>query len=158
MYAITLHQPWATLIALGIKTVETRSWPAPERLLGQTFAIHAGKQMVRRPGDRIEQKLRDRLGEEWSRAIPAGAVLATVTLAGMARVEYVDPMSGHAVHDGRTEVGCAVGSGRTPIDPWGDFSSGRWLWFLEDVESLPEPIPAVGRQSFWRWVENSDVS
>ena len=25
VYAITLHQPWASLIALGIKTVETRS-------------------------------------------------------------------------------------------------------------------------------------
>ena len=158
MYAITLHQPWATLIALGIKAVETRSWPVPGRLLGQVIAVHAGKRVVRRPGDRIEQKLRIRLWEDWIRTIPAGAVLATVTLAGMAQVEYVDPMTGHAVHDGRTEVGCAAGTGRTPIDPWGDFSAGRWLWFLNDVESLPEPIPAVGRQSFWRWVENSDVS
>ena len=158
MYAITLHQPWATLIALGIKTVETRSWPAPERLLGQIIAVHAGKRVARRPGDRIEQKLRDRLGEEWSRAIPAGAVLATAVLAGMARVEYVDPIAGHAVHDGRTEVGCATGRGRTPIDPWGDFSPGRWLWFLDDVMALREPVPAVGRQSFWHWVENSDVS
>ena len=158
MYAITLHQPWATLIALGIKTVETRSWPAPERLLGQVIAVHAGKRVVRRPGDRIERELRARLGDDWSRTIPARAVLATVTLAGMARVEYVDPMTGHAVHDGPTEVGCAAGSGRTPIDPWGDFSSGRWLWFLDGVEVLPEPVPAVGYQSFWRWVENSDVS
>ena len=28
MYVITLHQPWASLIARGFKTVETRSWPA----------------------------------------------------------------------------------------------------------------------------------
>ena len=151
MYAITLHQPWATLITLGIKTVETRSWPAPERLLGQVIAIHAGKRVVRRPDDRIEQKLRAQLGEEWNRAIPAGAVLATATLAGMARVEYVDPMTGHAVHDVDTEIGCAAGTGRTLIDPWGDFSAGRWLWFLDDMEALPEPVPAVGRQSFWRW-------
>ena len=26
VYAITLHQPWAPPIALGINTVETRSW------------------------------------------------------------------------------------------------------------------------------------
>lgn len=158
MYAITLHQPWATLIALGIKTVETRSWPAPERLLGQVIAVHAGKRTVRRPGDCIEQKLRVRLGEDWIRTIPAGAVLTTGTLAGMARVEYVDPMTGHAVHDGRTEMGCAVGVGRTLIDPWGDFSSGRWLWFLDDMEVLPEPVPAVGHQGFWRWTENNKVS
>ena len=158
MYAITLRQPWATLIALGIKTVETRSWPAPERLLGQVIAVHAGKRVVRRPGDRIEQELRARLGEEWSRAIPAGAVVATATLAGMAQVEYVDLPSGHAVHDIGTETGCAVGAARTRIDPWGDFSARRWLWFLTDVAALSVPIPAVGRQSFWRWVENGVVS
>lgn len=151
MYAITLHQPWATLIALEIKTVETRSWPAPERLLGRVIAVHAGKRMVRRPGDRIEQKLRARLGEDWVRTIPAGAVLVTATLAGMARVEDVDPMTGHAVHDVGTEMGCAVGTRRTLIDPWGNFSAGRWLWFLAEVKALPEPVPAVGRQGFWRW-------
>ena len=47
MYTITLHQPWASLIALGIKTVETRSWPAPARLVGQTIAVHAGKPIIR---------------------------------------------------------------------------------------------------------------
>ena len=50
MYAITLHQPWASLIALGIKTVETRSLPAPALLVGQTIVIHAGKQVVKKPG------------------------------------------------------------------------------------------------------------
>ena len=150
MYAITLHQPWATLIALGLKNVETRSWPAPVRLLGQTFAIHAGKHLVRQPGEAIERELRARLGEEWSRAIPTGVVLTTVTLAGMARVEYVDPMTGHAVHDGRTDMECAVGVARKKVDPWGDFSAGRWLWLLTDVKALPEPIAAVGHQSFWR--------
>ena len=157
MYAITLHQPWATLIALGLKNVETRSWPAPVSLLGQTFAIHAGKRLVRQPGEAIERELRARLGEDWVRTIPTGAVVATATLAGMARVKYVDLASGHAVHDVDTEMGCAVGAGRTEIDPWGDFSAGRWLWLLTDVKALPEPIPAVGHQSFWHWIENGDV-
>ena len=157
MYAVTLHQPWATLIALGVKTVETRSWPAPARLLGQVIAIHAGRRVVRRPGECIERELWDHMGEDWIRTIPTGAVLATAVLAGMARVEYVDPISGHAVHEAGTEMGCAVGAARTRIDPWGDFSAGRWLWFLDDVEALPEPAPAVGRQSFWRWIENGDV-
>ena len=151
MYAITLHQPWATLIALGMKDVETRSWPAPGRLLGQVIAVHAGRRVVQQPGDCIERELRDRLGEDWIRTIPTGAVVATATLAGMAQVEYVDLTSGHAVHDAGTEMGCAVGVEQTSIDPWGDFRSGRWLWFLNDVEALPEPVPAIGRQSFWQW-------
>ena len=58
VYAITLHQPWASRIALGIKTVETRSWPAPARLLGRRIAVHAAKRVVRRPGDPIERELR----------------------------------------------------------------------------------------------------
>ena len=37
--ALTLHQPWASLIALGVKTIETRSWSTPYR---GPLAIHAG--------------------------------------------------------------------------------------------------------------------
>ena len=29
-----------------------------------------------------------------------------------------------------------------PVDPWGDFTIGRWMWFLEDIEKLPQAIPA----------------
>ena len=114
-------------------------------------AVHAGKRLVRQQGERIEQELLAQWGEDWRVIIPTGAVVATATLAGIAQVECVDPPSGHAVPDPWAEVGCAAGRGRTPIDPWGDFSSGRWLWFLDDVEALPEPLTAVGRQSLWRW-------
>lgn len=43
MNAITLHSPWAELIAIGAKQVETRSWPAPPTAIGQFIAIHSGK-------------------------------------------------------------------------------------------------------------------
>lgn len=151
VYAITLHQPWASLIALGFKTVETRSWPAPARLVGRRTAIHAGKRLVRRPGDAIERELRARWGEDWRVIIPTGAVVATAVLSGMAQVAHIDPLTGQAVHDPDTEVGCVVGMGRSSIDPWGDFSPGRWLWFLDDVGALPDPVPAVGHQGFWHW-------
>ena len=42
MKALTIRQPWATLIALGVKTIETRSWRSPASLIGQRLAIHAG--------------------------------------------------------------------------------------------------------------------
>ena len=32
MKALTLHQPWASLIAHGVKTIETRSWAPPRSL------------------------------------------------------------------------------------------------------------------------------
>lgn len=39
MKALTLHQPWASLVALGVKTVETRGWATSYR---GPLAIHAG--------------------------------------------------------------------------------------------------------------------
>lgn len=39
MKALTLHQPWASLVALGVKTIETRSWGTSYR---GPLAIHAG--------------------------------------------------------------------------------------------------------------------
>ena len=151
MYAITLHQPWASLIVLGIKTVETRSWPPPVRLLEQNIAIHAAKLVVREPGPAIDAAMVGLMGEDWRRVIPAGMVVATATLAGMARVERANLADGYATHEPGTEAGCTVGKGKSRIDPWGDFSPGRWLWFLTEVKPLPEPVPAIGRQSFWRW-------
>lgn len=40
MKALTLWQPWASLVALGIKTIETRSWSTQYR---GPLAIHAAK-------------------------------------------------------------------------------------------------------------------
>jgi hypothetical protein len=37
--ALTLHQPWASLVAVGAKTIETRSWST---LYRGPVAIHAG--------------------------------------------------------------------------------------------------------------------
>ena len=91
MYAITLHQPGASLITLGVKTVETRAWPAPARLVGQTIAIHAGKRVLRKPGVAVENQLRARLGEDWHRTIPAGVVLATATLESWPETGAVPP-------------------------------------------------------------------
>lgn len=43
MKAITLHQPWASLVALGVKSIETRSWSTNYR---GPLAVHAS---LRRP-------------------------------------------------------------------------------------------------------------
>jgi hypothetical protein len=43
MKAITLHRPWSSLIACGLKTIETRTHDRLRRLAGQTIAIHAAQ-------------------------------------------------------------------------------------------------------------------
>lgn len=97
MKALTLYQPWATLVALGAKRVETRSWHTHYR---GTLAIHAGSRPVptgARVGDYSVVRDADLAAdapsfvvrwpefaslnphERWW-ALPLGAVVATCTL------------------------------------------------------------------------------
>lgn len=43
MKIISLHQPWASWVALGWKTIETRTHTRFKNLVGQTIGIHAAK-------------------------------------------------------------------------------------------------------------------
>ena len=42
MKAMTLYEPWASFIAYGLKTIETRTHDRFRCLVGQRIAIHAG--------------------------------------------------------------------------------------------------------------------
>lgn len=42
--ALSLHQPWASLIAVGAKTIETRSWRTEHR---GRLLIHAARHIAR---------------------------------------------------------------------------------------------------------------
>lgn len=46
MIALSIRQPWATLILLQGKDVENRSWPCPAKHIGQTVLIHASSSLV----------------------------------------------------------------------------------------------------------------
>lgn len=123
--AISLHQPWAELIALKLKRHETRSWRYPARLEGQRIVIHAAKRPIRRQD--IAPELWERLK---SIDLAFGAYLVTARLAGCFPTESAVPKS-------RLDYLA------------GDWSPGRFAWALEDIRRLPNPIPATGRQSLW---------
>ena len=48
MKALTIWQPWASLIAMGAKPYEFRGWKPPKSLIGQRLAIHAGARPVKK--------------------------------------------------------------------------------------------------------------
>ena len=145
MKAITLWQPWASLIANGTKTIETRSWAPPRSLLGQRIAIHASARFDRTVREACVQHL-GHLTENY----PLSVVVATAVLSGFGLVSARIGRSGEEVYVNRYHH---EGSGfvDVPVDPYGDFSPGRWLWFLEDVLRVDPPAPAKGRQGFWNW-------
>lgn len=175
MKALTIRQPWASLIALGVKTIETRSWRAPQSLIGQTIAIHAGKWQPE-PGNEygtgwwwhddcgdpiiVEQKP----AHGWNQApAPLGAIVATATLADCLPMvdaedyEYGDVTAPHLAvlpsgsaawwyASDEDQIGRDV-SGQVP---YGDFQPGRWAWMLTDVQPC-DPVPAKGKQGLWNW-------
>ena len=145
MKTLTLYQPWASLIAYGVKTIETRSWGPPRWLVGQRVAIHAGKRVVAPQSLNPETRraIADCYGEQWLEEIPKGAVVATAVLANALKVK---------ASDGRqVTLWGASATGPVDADPYGDFGPGRWLWFLQDVFPYSSPIPAVGRMGLWDW-------
>lgn len=154
MKTISLWTLWAMLIAYGHKKIETRSWPAPKGLIGQRIAIHATKSM---PGW-VKKLLRGFAGllkieyegswlQQLERGIgPFGKVVATAKLVGCEKI-----ISNEKYH----RIAC-LESGRDVTDPeyyFGDYTPGRYAWILEDIQPLPEPVPAKGMQGLWEWKE-----
>jgi len=110
--ALTLWQPWASLVALGVKRYETRSWRTSYR---GRLAIHAAKRLVPVEGY-AGALIAARLGEAGLRldSLPLGAVVATCTLVDCYPVES---LWGELVDMG---------------DEWafGDWRIGRYAWRL----------------------------
>lgn len=46
MKALTIWQPWASMIMAGVKPFEFRSWRPPRATIGQRIVIHAGARPV----------------------------------------------------------------------------------------------------------------
>lgn len=136
--AITLHQPWASLIACGQKEYETRSWRPPTHRECPPLAIHAGLRVYTPHEDDPLASLLD-LAELDLATVPRGAVVA------VCRLGVVRP----------TEVWWASVSAAERAA--GDWSEGRWAWELYDVEALAKPIPAKGHQGLWWWEVPSDA-
>lgn len=142
MKCLTLTQPYATLIATGAKTIETRSWQAPRSAIGQPLAIHAAKGM---PFD-----------EAWFAMYQIDVIREALSSAGY---RCLDDLERGAVVATCRLVDCVPTAGieQTPAVDWlsdaelamGDLSDGRYAWLLADVRRLTDPIPARGGLGLW---------
>jgi len=142
MKAITLTQPWATLVAIGAKKIETRSWRTEHR---GPIAIHAAKNMPRSASALIGREPFRRhlypapvyVGRPCH--LPRGVIVATAVLVAVRPTKF---LSGPSVH---------VPDPSTDEYAFGDYTPGRFMWFLEDVVALSEPVPARGALGLWEW-------
>lgn len=126
-FALSLTQPWASAMALGLKRIETRSWSTSLR---GPVAIHASKGF---PVAAKEFALCEAFpyfehGPDW---FPRGAIVAVGILVDVSPAERV---RGHLVD---REIF------------FGDYSDGRFAWHFENIRALPVPVPATGRLGIW---------
>ncbi len=137
MKALTLWQPWATLVAVGAKRIETRSWGTSYR---GWLAIHAArywsKETRRLCGG---EPFLSTLQPHWvmgPRDLPAGCVVAICRLVACERM--TEPL---------------IAMVEEPERSFGDYRPGRYMWMLGDVRLLGPYglIMATGRQGLWDW-------
>jgi activating signal cointegrator 1 len=201
--AWSLWQPWATLVALGEKRIETRSRPMKYRgplaihaaLTTKGFDLLTGDCDGKQEGDWRYGYIGDwqasycfRTGDEGTRgdaemvnledgghvALPLGAVVAKANMTECLHITAWNPtpmMLGETlprwaarlldvpgemlVRDyldvPRVPPGDPEAEDLTDEIPYGDFTPGRYGYLLADIEALPEPVPAKGKQGLWEW-------
>lgn len=138
MKALTVRQPWATLLVAGIKHMETRTRDTKHR---GVLAIHAGMHMPCRIGETID--------------IGAGFTVERDSTAGLLLRGLRQPY--------RLPVGAVIGavelfqtrkttSGEHGPDnrelALGDHSPGRWAWSTASAIRT-DPMPIRGQLGLW---------
>lgn len=161
MKAISLWQPWATLVAVGAKHIETRSWGTRYR---GPVAIHAARTTVQLNALRECPHFHAVLASGVI-GFPLGEIIATAHLADVWRVERLE----RAHRNRNTELDSGIAETlrfwghdedtiRRSLHRWdltdqerafGDYSAGRFGWLLDDVVKLDRPIPFRGKQGLF---------
>ena len=127
MKALSLWQPWASLVADERKRIETRSWRPPQWLVGHTIAIHATQ--------KVDRDAAEDFGYD-AELIPRGAIVATARLDSW--IQFTDENTEHISDEEKR---------------YGDFYPGRFGWILTDVRKFASPVPTRGHQGIFDWVQ-----
>lgn len=156
MKAITLYQPYASLVACGVKTIETRSWGTGYR---GVLAIHAAKTVPADwadEGDELCRRFKEQLGGRVlgdSHSLFGGAVLprgAIVAMADLWACAQYNPtiqrleLAARDRGDGAPFVDISHNDRAT-----GYFAHGRVGWLLCNVRALKNPVAVSGQRGLW---------
>lgn len=147
MKALTVWQPWASLIVAGAKAYEFRRWPAPKALVGQRVAVHAG---VRKPTRDDVQDLLYRLehGQEAELAMDAAKALPIVRRALALPRSAIIGTAVLGEPKRASDLHLIADSDRIDHHVWG--------WPMLEPAPLEPLQPARGAQGFWDWTPQQD--
>lgn len=159
--ALTVYQPWATLIILGAKPHEFRKWNFTDRpyladLVGKRIVIHAS---ARRPPidelddvlcriDDGESALKDGIARPLVWKLRA-ALKARGKDADLSQIAPLSAALGTAVI-GEPRSVADIFRGM-PIADSDRLDHSLYGWPMVDPKPFPQPIPSAGAQGFWNW-------
>jgi len=135
MKALSLWQPWATLMAAGLKKVETRGWFTAYR---GPLLIHAAK---RKPKREELEDICEALEMFWDKTGIDCEILEDMTYGAI------------LCHVGLIKC-LATSSNVIPsideIEYWlGNYEDGRFMWTTDNLIKFDTPIPYRGSQGFF---------
>jgi hypothetical protein len=133
MKALSIRQPWANLISLGIKTIETRTWKTDYR--GQ-LAIHASKSIDKSGVGYLEGYF-SRENQFCFSVYPLGQIIALCSLVDI--IEYANVQTFLSDMEKHLSPGYV-----------------RYGWVLDSVVILNQPVPYRGKLGLWDWQQGSD--
>lgn len=147
MKALTIWQPWASLVMILAKPIEWRKWAYTDRnpgLVDKRIVIHAGSRPIR-PQEVFD--IRKRLEDGNSSLIPELALPLIEKLLAAPKCRGVLPLA--------AALGTAILRKPRSVDslfsqPDSDRVTHHMFgWPLSDVRRFDEPIPMRGMQGFW---------
>jgi len=150
---LSLWQPWASLVVLKEKLIETRSWATSYRGL---LAIHS---TLRFTNEQQQLCNRSPFKEALEKHgftpdnLPFGCVIGFCKLRDIMEIAH-GYMAGIDHTTNETFIqGIPKGNERA----FGDYRVGRYAWIMDDIRKLETPIKAIGRQGLWKWSVPEEV-
>ncbi len=146
MKTISLWQPWASLMAVELKMIETRGWYTSYR---GPLAIHATKGFPAEAQELAEyfmlaspevERRFEACGYRTVDDLPRGAVVAVTELVDCKKMtpEFLRELS----DDER---------------PFGYYEVGRFAWICRNTRRLDKPVPVRGAQGLWEIPEGVEL-
>ncbi|CAN7301667.1 hypothetical protein LJR231_001539 [Phyllobacterium sp. LjRoot231] len=151
MKAITIWQPWASLIMANAKPYEFRGWPVPHVIIGTTIAIHAGARPMKR-GELADLITRLTSDQAWTTCL--NKEIALPLLERAITSPGILPLSSIL---GTVKIGKAKGGNDIVHEFGGKLNDSdrnqhsNFAWPLSEIKVFEPFVPAKGMQGFWEW-------
>lgn len=160
MKALTIWQPWASLIIAGAKPYEFRGWRAPRSLIGQRIVIHAAaKKLDGEEASALWHILVNRnasadleLAAAETCLIPAKAI-SVLNQALEGQLTFSAGIGTAIIGEPRLGTEIAEEFGVPRANDSDRDQRANWGWPMLEVEAWETPIPMRGAQGFWNWPE-----